>query len=480
MIHEFFLFLGTESGLLLKKFIELIFYTILAYMITSEFIRERTDELKYLFFAFTALVVENLITVSVLSASVFGKLVLTRLNFFLPVLDSTLELTALILLANAFIYPYRNKPERIVSSMKLELYALFVLAFFIQVHWIFSRGVDISTDISYLIFTIIRAVVLLYPVYFILHVRKKLKYTFNIVIAFLIYSVVPILQVINWVFYSDENAKLMVAMQPFPFISILVFTQVVYLKLVDKATLRARLAESEKKYVAEKEVGELKDEFVSVVSHELRTPLTSMKLYTSLMQSGKFGAVSKKQKEALHVIKSEADRLTELINDILTLSKIEANKEKLHLTDFDATELIRECPLFKMAEEKKIDIKLKIPPIFLVRADRDKIHQVYINLLSNAIKFTSSGGIIKIVLKELPDKWMLAINDNGIGIKEDDRDKLFSKFFQSQNYMTKTEHGTGLGLAIAKKIVDMHHGDIRVTSELGRGSTFSVFIPKDL
>jgi signal transduction histidine kinase len=343
-----------------------------------------------------------------------------------------------------------------------------------------AKEVEFSKDISFLVFTVIRALVLLYPVYFILHVKKKLKFTFNIIIAFLIYSIVPLIQIINWIFFGNENARLQVAVQPFPFISILLFTQVVYLKLVDKATLRAKLAESEKKYIAEKEVSELKDEFVSVVSHELRTPLTSMKLYTSLMLSGKFGAVSKKQKNALHVIKSEADRLTELINDILTLSKIEANKEKLHLTDFDATDLIRECPLYKLAEEKKIDVKIRIPAVFLVRADKDKMHQVYINLLSNAIKFTPEGGVIKAVLKELPDSWMMAVNDNGIGINEADKGRLFNKFFQSQNYMTKTEHGTGLGLAIAKKIVDMHHGEIRVTSEPGKGSTFSVFIPKDL
>jgi signal transduction histidine kinase len=280
--------------------------------------------------------------------------------------------------------------------------------------------------------------------------------------------------------YNNNNARLEVALQPFPFLSIMLFTQVVYLKLVDKATLKQQLAESEKKYLAEKEVSKLKDEFVSVVSHELRTPLTSMNLYTSLLLSGKFGKPNKGQKEALAVIKNETSHLSNLINDILTLSRFEAKHEKLNPTDYDLTELIKESSYYNLADEKYIKIVRKIPPVFLVRVDIDKFKQVFINLLSNAIKFTPAGGKITISLTELETKWSMSIADTGIGIRNEDIGKLFDKFYQGESYMTKTEKGTGLGLAIAKNIVELHHGEINVSSELGKGSVFSVIIPKDL
>jgi len=484
MIHEFFLFLGTQTGLLLKKFIELIFFTIIAYMITSEFLREKTNELRYLLFAFFALVFQKMIMVVVLAFAIFGNLALTELNIFLPVLDHTLEVFALILLVNAFIYPYRKWPERITSSIIMEIIGLLILTSMIQVLWMYSIDHNpfavFTNNPGYLVFTVLKALVLLYAVYFLMFTRKRLKYKNNVLIAFLVYAIVPLLQIVNWIVYNNRNARLEVALHPFPFISILLFTQIIYLKLADKATLKNKLAESEQKYLTEKEVSKMKDEFVSVVSHELRTPLTSMKLYTSLLQSNKFGKVNKKQNEALDVIRDETGRLTDLINDILTLSRFEAKHEKLNLVDCDLVDLIKDCSYYNLAEKKNIEIKKKIPPVFLVRVDIDKFKQVFINLLSNAIKFTEAGGKITITLKELADKWMMSIADTGFGIKESELGKLFDKFYQSQSHMTKTQRGTGLGLAIVKKIVDMHHGEIKVSSEIGKGSTFSVFIPKDL
>ena len=297
-------------------------------------------------------------------------------------------------------------------------------------------------------------------------------------LAFLVYAFVPILQIESIFIYGSINPRIEVFLNPFPFISVMLFTKVVYLKLVNKAILKDKLRISEQKYREAKELSEMKDNFVSVVSHELRTPLTSIKLYANLLSNGKFGKVNEKQINTVNIINQETDRLTNLIEDILNLSKIESNKKEIKIERFNLYNFAKANPIHELAREKGIRVKTNIPKDFIIDVDPEKFKQVFINLVSNAIKFTDKRGLINILAKNDMGNYIISVKDSGSGIAMDDIPRLFDKFFQVQDYMTRDKGGSGLGLAIAKHIVDMHHGNILVESELGKGSTFTVQIPK--
>lgn len=484
MLHEFFFFLGTLEGNFFKRAIDLVIFVIVTYMIISEYIREGQRELKYLSIAFAALAFERLISTTIFAYILFGGLNLAQLEGFFPVFDNALEAFALILLANAFIYPiYKDNVNKLRSNIKKELFVLLIIFIIIEGLWLIDRAIEPGRDFRFhwgsLIFVLIRIAILIYPLYHLVPgLWTNFTYYKNIVLAFAVYLVVPVLQLVEIVFYHGYNAKLEVAQQPFPFIAVLMFTRVVYLKLVDKATLKSRLRLSEQKYKEEKELSEMKDEFVSIVSHELRTPLTSMKLYTSLLKNGKFGEITKKQERALSVIQEENSRLAALIDDILNLSRLESKEVKLNLQDIDFRELSRNSMYYSMAGQKHIKIINRVPERFIVRADPEKFKQVFVNLLDNAVKYTKSRGKITIGARNTKGGWEISISDTGRGIPKEELPKLFNKFYQIDSYMTRQHSGAGLGLAIVKKIVDLHKGDITVESEPGKGSTFTVSLPK--
>ncbi len=485
MLHEFFFFLGTLEGNFFKRVIDLVIFTIVAYMIVSEYTREKQRELKYLSIAFAALAFERLISTIIFAYIIFGELSLTQIEGFFPVFDNALEAFALILLANAFIYPiYKDNINKLRTNMKKELAVLFIVFLIIEGLWLIDRAIDPSMTFAFhwgnIIFVLIRIIIITYAlIYLIPGLWADFTHYKNIVLAFLVYMVVPVLQLIEILFYNGFNAKLEVAQHPFPFIAVLMFTRVVYLKLVDKATLKSKLRLSEQRYKEEKELSEMKDEFVSMVSHELRTPLTSMKLYTSLLKDEKFGKLTKRQEKALFVIQEENSRLNALIEDVLNLSKLEAKGAKLNLQDFDFEKLASNQMYYNMAKQKGIGIINNVPKNFIIKADQEKLRRVFLNLLDNAIKYTPRSGKITIGAKNSRNNWEISIADTGRGIAKEELPKLFSKFYQIDSYVTKKEPGAGLGLAIVKRIVDLHNGDITVESELGRGSTFTVSIPKE-
>ena len=302
-----------------------------------------------------------------------------------------------------------------------------------------------------------------------------MQYKHLIYLAFVLYTISPVVSLFNHIFFHSTSTRLDVFIQPWPFLSALMFTRTIYLKLVDKVYLKSKLKESTKKYLHEKELNAMKDEFVSVVSHELRTPLTSIKLYLSLMKNNKLGNVTTKQKEALNILSDEATRLSLLINDMLDLNKLESNKARLCLTKFDLNELNN--PLYySLAKEKKLVVKFKISKNVKVMCDPDKIKQVFVNLMSNAIKFTDKGSI-KIDVMVSSKEWKLIVKDSGHGIPEKHLPKLFEKFYQVGDYMTRKNKGTGLGLSIVKRIVNMHNGKIVVNSKEGKGTTFVLTFP---
>ncbi len=222
-----------------------------------------------------------------------------------------------------------------------------------------------------------------------------------------------------------------------------------------------------------------KSEFLANMSHELRTPLNAIIGFSEVLTERMFGDLNEKQEEYLKTISSSGTHLLSLINDILDLSKIEAGRMELELTDFDlptaldnALTLVRE-----RAGRRGITLQATIDErLGVVRADERKIRQVVLNLLSNAIKFTPEGGRIEI--QAVPGNGLVevSISDTGVGIAPEDQEAVFEEFRQVGTSAAKQE-GTGLGLALCRKFIELHGGGIRVQSEVSVGSTFTFTIP---
>jgi PAS domain S-box-containing protein len=230
-----------------------------------------------------------------------------------------------------------------------------------------------------------------------------------------------------------------------------------------------------------KELDKMKSDFVSNVSHELRTPLTAIKGSVDNMLDGITGPLSEKQARYLTRVKSNADRLTRLINNILDLSRIEAGKIDLKPTYLSLTTLAQEVAesIRPVALEKLISLEVISPSMNVTAwADRDKVIQVLMNLVGNAVKFTPPHGQVSVAIQRNGDQWMqISVTDTGPGIPREEANKIFDRFYQISQLGKQKTKGTGLGLAICKALVEMHGGKIWVESEVGRGSTFSFTLP---
>ena len=222
-----------------------------------------------------------------------------------------------------------------------------------------------------------------------------------------------------------------------------------------------------------------KSEFLANMSHELRTPLNAIIGFSEVLSERMFGDLNEKQEEYLKDIYASGTHLLSLINDILDLSKIEAGRMELELTDFDlptaidsALTLVRE-----RAGRRSITLEAAVDQqLGEVRADERKIRQVILNLLSNAIKFTPEGGRIEVRGVRVDGFVEVSVSDTGVGIAPEDQEAVFEEFRQVGTSAAKQE-GTGLGLALCRKFVELHGGRIRVHSEVGAGSTFTFTIP---
>jgi PAS domain S-box-containing protein len=231
-----------------------------------------------------------------------------------------------------------------------------------------------------------------------------------------------------------------------------------------------------------KELDKMKSDFVSNVSHELRTPLTAIKGSVDNMLDGITGDLNEKQSRYLTRIKSNSDRLTRLINDLLDLSRIEAGIN-LKPKNLPLATVAREVveTLRPVAAEKLITIEVASPDNSLTAwADPDRISQVLMNLLGNAIKFTPTHGTVTLSLEKNGNEWVkVSVADSGPGIPSEEANRIFDKFYQISHPERRKAMGTGLGLPIAKALVEMHGGKIWVESESGRGSTFSFTLPAE-
>jgi PAS domain S-box-containing protein len=227
-----------------------------------------------------------------------------------------------------------------------------------------------------------------------------------------------------------------------------------------------------------KELERLKSDFISTVSHELRTPLTSIKGYVDLVLAGDVGPLTPEQKEFLTIVSQNTTRLTELINDLLEIERLESGRIEFEFAELDLAEVLENVArsLHVNAEQKGLEFLTEIPSGLKVRGDRERLAQVFLNLLSNAIKYTPAG-TVELRAHQEDDAVVVEVRDTGIGLSESDLQKLFQKFFRSDNPYVRKAGGTGLGLSIAKAIVERHGGTITVTSQLGQGSTFTVRLP---
>jgi signal transduction histidine kinase len=222
-----------------------------------------------------------------------------------------------------------------------------------------------------------------------------------------------------------------------------------------------------------------KSEFLANMSHELRTPLNAIIGFSEVLAQGLFGEVNDKQSEYLHDILESGRHLLSLINDILDLSKIEAGRMELEVSEFDlpqaiqnALTLVRERALRRgIALHHVIDDR-----VAEIRADERKVKQVLLNLLSNAIKFTPEGGGIDVRATPTDGMVEVSVTDTGVGIAPEDQEAVFEEFRQVGAADKKAE-GTGLGLALARKFVELHGGRIAVHSQVGAGSTFTFTLP---
>ena len=230
-----------------------------------------------------------------------------------------------------------------------------------------------------------------------------------------------------------------------------------------------------------KELDKMKSDFVSNVSHELRTPLTSIKGSVDNMLDGLTGSLNEKQIRYLNRIKSNTDRLSRLINDLLDLSRIESGRVEVRPTTLPLTALAEEVAEHMKALAAEKLIRIEVPPSdpsVTVWADRDKVTQVLMNLIGNAVKFTPQDGKITVALEKNGNDYIqISVADTGPGILPEEQNKIFSKFYQVANIDKQKPKGSGLGLAISKALVEMHGGKIWMDSEVGRGSTFYFTLP---
>ena len=252
--------------------------------------------------------------------------------------------------------------------------------------------------------------------------------------------------------------------------------QLFYINDPDDPSILVMLMDKTNQYIAER----LKTDFVSNVSHELRTPLASILGFLETIE-GPAKDDEEKKKEFYQIIRSEAERMQRLVNDLLSLTRVEesefqAPSDKVDLLQcLDAAVDVVEV----IAKKKKITINSEFDKNdkLIVRGNHDQLLEVFENLLDNAVTYTDDGKVVSVSVKQDTNYQVVEITDEGVGISEQDLVRVTERFFRCTSSLDYKRHSSGLGLSIVKHILNRHEGKLEVTSELGKGSTFKAYIP---
>ncbi|MCQ1534943.1 PAS domain S-box protein [Methanosarcina sp. KYL-1] len=243
-------------------------------------------------------------------------------------------------------------------------------------------------------------------------------------------------------------------------------------------------AEAEKALVNAKihaeEANRTKSEFLTTMSHELRTPLNSVIGYSNILLTQMFGPLNERQLKYLNNISISGNHLLNLINDILDISRIESGDVSLSFETVSVADVFEDVKniAVPLATSKKISMDFSAEPLNLeIYADKIKFKQILHNLVNNALKFTPENGYVQVETKKSRNIIEISVRDSGIGIPEDKQKTIFEPFKQVDSSLSRMYNGTGLGLTIVKKFVEMHGGEIRVKSEVEKGSTFTIIMP---
>jgi two-component system sensor histidine kinase VicK len=223
-------------------------------------------------------------------------------------------------------------------------------------------------------------------------------------------------------------------------------------------------------------------EFVANVSHELRTPLTNIRSYAETIRDANGDLPRETENSFLDVVIHETDRMTHIVQDLLTLSRLDSGRTEMVMARFPFGEAIDNVLRSIALEAQRHGHELTheyLTDLPLVMGDRGRIEQVMLNILSNAVKYTPNGGHIHVTAGATEKRVWMEVCDDGIGIPEADRDRIFERFYRVDKARSRDTGGTGLGLSIVRQLVTMHGGTIAVQSKPGQGSTFTVQLPLD-
>lgn len=229
----------------------------------------------------------------------------------------------------------------------------------------------------------------------------------------------------------------------------------------------------------EKEVQRSKDELLALASHQLRTPASGVKQYLGLLQGGFVGELNERQQEIVQKAFDANERQLTIINELLYVSKIDAGQLQLDMHHMNITELVRSVVdgFMSQARIKDITLSFKGRRAYTVVADDRYIRMVVENLVSNALKYSHAGSAVAVGIKRSGEWLEVAVSDKGVGIDPEDQARIFQKFERVKNELSRSEGGSGLGLFLAHQLAEAHHGEIRIKSQVGKGSTFTLVLP---
>ncbi|MEY8350781.1 HAMP domain-containing sensor histidine kinase [Bacillus cereus] len=226
-----------------------------------------------------------------------------------------------------------------------------------------------------------------------------------------------------------------------------------------------------------KELDEMRQEFVSNVSHEFQSPLSSIQGFSKTLQSE--NVTEEERKHYLQIIEGESKRMSSLCKQLLTLASLDKEETVLQVKEFNLQKQIKDV-VFMLEwkwREKDIAVEFDVPNIN-IKGDENLLHQVWANLFTNSIKFTDQGGTIEFAARELENSVEISVSDSGIGMEQEEVNRIFDRFYKVDTARARNVEGSGLGLSIVHKIVELHHGTISVESVKGEGTTFRIEIPK--